>query len=88
MCKKMWRSYYAKSIIQAALHKQSDQVKIYYKNRLNASINIARLLLIFGLSFWSHDDCMFVPSCFIYLEVLTQFGWFVPSWILMKINNL
>ena len=42
--------------IQAALHKQSKQVKIDYKNRLNAFIDIARLLLISGLPFRGHDE--------------------------------
>ncbi|XP_057545809.1 uncharacterized protein LOC130824809 [Amaranthus tricolor] len=42
--------------IQAALHKQSEQVKIDYKNRLNASIDIGRLLLISGLPFRGHDE--------------------------------
>ena len=45
-----------KQSIQVALHKQSGQSKVEYKIRLNASVDIARLLLYSGLSFRGNDE--------------------------------
>ncbi|CAO2831922.1 unnamed protein product [Amaranthus hypochondriacus] len=45
-----------KQSIQVAFHRQSDQAKVEYRNRLNASVDIARLILYSGLPFRGHDE--------------------------------
>ena len=45
-----------KQPIQVSLQKQSAQVKVEYKNHLNAYVDIARLLLYFELPFWHRDE--------------------------------
>ncbi|KAL6533645.1 hypothetical protein OROHE_013478 [Orobanche hederae] len=42
--------------IVVALHKQTEKEKIEYRMRLNASIDVCRLLLKFGLPFRGHDE--------------------------------
>ena len=56
MCEKMWRFYNAKAINTSCFKKQSEQFKVEHRNCLNASLDIARLLLYFGLSFQGHDE--------------------------------
>ena len=45
-----------KQSIQVAFHKQSGQVKVEYRNRLNASVDIVRLILYSGLPFRGHTE--------------------------------
>ncbi|CAO2840762.1 unnamed protein product [Amaranthus hypochondriacus] len=45
-----------KQSIEVIFHKQSEQAKVEYKTRLNASVAIARLLLYSGLPFRGHDE--------------------------------
>ncbi|XP_070665643.1 uncharacterized protein [Malus domestica] len=42
--------------IQTIVHKQSDQARIDYRTRLNASLNCIRFLLRQGLAFRGHDE--------------------------------
>ena len=45
-----------KQSIQVAFHKQSDQAKVEYRNRLNASLDSARLILYSGVPFRGHHE--------------------------------
>lgn len=45
-----------KQSIQVAIQKQSEQVKVEYRIRLNAFVVIARLLLYYGLTFRAHES--------------------------------
>ena len=45
-----------KQSIQTALDKQSEQTKSEYYTRLNASVDIVRLLLFSALPFRGHDE--------------------------------
>jgi hypothetical protein len=45
-----------KQSIAVAFHKQTEKEKIEYRMRLNASIDVCRLLLKFGLPFRGHDE--------------------------------
>jgi len=48
-----------KQSIQTSLDKQSEQTKSEYYTRLNASVDIVRLLLFFALPFRGHDESEF-----------------------------
>ena len=45
-----------KQHIQSVLYKQSEQAKIEYRTRLNASVDCIRFLLLQGLAFRGHDE--------------------------------
>ncbi|KAJ9536774.1 hypothetical protein OSB04_un000078 [Centaurea solstitialis] len=45
-----------KQSIPVAFHKQTEKEKVEYRMRLNASIDVCRLLLKFGLPFRCHDE--------------------------------
>ncbi|XP_019226788.1 PREDICTED: zinc finger MYM-type protein 1-like [Nicotiana attenuata] len=65
--------------IQAAFEKQSDQQKTEHRIRLNASIDIARFLLDFGLPFRGHDESESSKNKGLFLGLLEWLGNRLPD---------
>ncbi|XP_019248582.1 PREDICTED: zinc finger MYM-type protein 1-like [Nicotiana attenuata] len=65
--------------IQAAFEKQSDQQKTEYRIRLNASIDVARFLLDFGLPFRGHDESESSKNKGLFLGLLEWLGNRLPD---------
>ncbi|XP_016460481.2 uncharacterized protein LOC107783963 [Nicotiana tabacum] len=65
--------------IQADFEKQSDQQKTEYLIRLNVSIDVARFLLNFGLSFRGHDESESSTNKGLFLGLLEWLGNSLPD---------
>ncbi|XP_009789632.1 uncharacterized protein [Nicotiana sylvestris] len=65
--------------IHAAFEKQSDQQKTEYRIRLNASIDVTRFLLNFGLSFRGHDESESSKNKGLFLGLLEWLGNRLPD---------
>ncbi|KAH0642144.1 hypothetical protein KY290_033746 [Solanum tuberosum] len=59
--------------IRAAFDRQSDQIKLEYWTRLNASIDVIRLLLNQGLPLRSHDESESSLNKDIQKELVTEY---------------